>query len=199
MKLDAIGPKNRKPDEPILNCNKSKELVDFWQWAYSDLVGNTERGILAEYLVALACDIENTVRIGWNAFDLEVNGIKIEVKSSAYLQTWEQSKISSPVFGIAKTKAWDYIKNIYAETSERQADVYVFALLSHQDKETLNPLDTNQWDFYVLDRKTIDLKANDQKQLTLNTLCLWGANKCSYNDLKHTIQEKSNHRKGINL
>jgi hypothetical protein len=194
MKLDAIEVKKRDQDEPILNCDKTKKLVDFWQWAYSDLVGNTERGILAEYIVALACDIENATRISWNAFDLEVNNIKIEVKSSGYLQTWQQNKISSPKFGIAKTKAWDYINNIYSEISERQADIYVFALLSHRDKLSLNPLDTNQRDFYVLDRNTIDLKGKDQKQVTLNTLSEWGANKCSYQDLKRNIQEKFNQR-----
>ncbi len=32
----------------------SSTIKDFWQWAYSDLVGNTDRGTLAEYIVAKA-------------------------------------------------------------------------------------------------------------------------------------------------
>jgi hypothetical protein len=192
MSLDAIEFKEREENEPILNCEKSIKIVDFWRWAYSDLVGNTERGILAEYLVAVACDIEDQIRISWNSFDLEFDSIKIEVKSSAYLQTWKQNKISNPIFGIAKTKSWDYINNTYSEISERQADIYVFALLAHQDKKTLNPLDTAQWDYYVLDRKTIDLKANNQKQVSIKTLIAWGANKCSYQDLKQNIRNRFN-------
>ena len=29
-------------------------VLDFWKWAYSDLLDNAQRGILAEYLVANA-------------------------------------------------------------------------------------------------------------------------------------------------
>ncbi len=34
----------------------SSTIKDFWQWAYSDLVGNTDRGTLAEYIVAFTGD-----------------------------------------------------------------------------------------------------------------------------------------------
>lgn len=27
-------------------------LADFWRWAYSDLLNNTSRGVMAEFLVA---------------------------------------------------------------------------------------------------------------------------------------------------
>lgn len=29
-------------------------VVDFWSWAYSDLLNNTDRGVLAEYIVCSA-------------------------------------------------------------------------------------------------------------------------------------------------
>ena len=29
----------------------NKKIIDYWIWAFSDLVGNTDRGNLAEYLV----------------------------------------------------------------------------------------------------------------------------------------------------
>ena len=29
-------------------------MLDFWRWAFSDLRDNTQRGVLAEFLVALA-------------------------------------------------------------------------------------------------------------------------------------------------
>ena len=37
-------------------------LVEFWQWMGSDLVGNTFRGAVAEYLVANALGVADGVR-----------------------------------------------------------------------------------------------------------------------------------------
>jgi hypothetical protein len=65
-------------------------LLDFWQWAYSDLLSNTNRGRLAEFIVARALSLGLTdVRIEWDAVDLVTpTGVKVEVKSAAYLQSW---------------------------------------------------------------------------------------------------------------
>jgi hypothetical protein len=60
-------------------------LLSFWQWSASDLVGNTARGCLAEYIVATALGLTSGVRNDWEAYDLEFNGWKIEVKSSGHL------------------------------------------------------------------------------------------------------------------
>jgi hypothetical protein len=38
----------------------------FSRWAFSDLRGNTTRGILAEFLVAKAVGDERALRIGWD-------------------------------------------------------------------------------------------------------------------------------------
>ncbi len=188
MDLDSIKFTKKSATEQILNCGKIKTLLDYWQWAYSDLVGNTERGILAEYLVALACNIEDSVRIGWDSFDLLVdNEIKVEVKSSSYLQTWKQKKFSKPVFGIAKTKAWDYVNNVYENHTKRQADIYVFSLLSHRDKKTLNPLDLKQWEFYILHTKTIDAKMENKKSISLDKILDYGATKCDFENLHRDI------------
>lgn len=46
-------------------------LIDFWRWSVSDLVSNTTRGILAEYIVGAAIGIESMgVREEWDAYDL---------------------------------------------------------------------------------------------------------------------------------
>ncbi len=188
MDLDSIKFTRKSATEQILNCGKIKTLLDYWQWAYSDLIGNTERGILAEYLVALACNIEDSVRISWDSFDLLVdNEIKVEVKSSSYLQSWKQTKFSKPVFGIAKTKAWDYVNNVYDNHTKRQADIYVFALLSHLDKKTLNPLDLKQWAFYILHTKTIDAKMGNKKSISLDKILDNGATKCDFENLHRDI------------
>ena len=54
----------RRPDERIRLGGKDLGacLLDFWRWSGSDLVGNTQRGILAEYLVALALGANDGLR-----------------------------------------------------------------------------------------------------------------------------------------
>lgn len=52
-------------------------------------MGNTVRGVIAEFLVASALGISGDMREAWSPFDLLTeDGIKIEVKSSAYVQQW---------------------------------------------------------------------------------------------------------------
>lgn len=141
-----------------INALNAATVGDYWQWAYSDIIGNTDRGALAEFIVARALGTTAPVRNGWAAYDLETpGGIRVEVKSSAYLQSWFQKRPSSPGFGIRKTLAWDPATNAYDQSKRRQADVYVFCLLAHQeDKATLNPLDLAQWEFYVVATHDLD-------------------------------------------
>jgi hypothetical protein len=54
--------------------------------------------------------------------------------------------------------------------SKRQADVYVFAVLYHQDKATLNPFDLDQWNFYVLSTKVLNERTRSQHSITLKSL-----------------------------
>ena len=63
-------------------------LKDFWSWNQSDLLSNTLRGKLAEFIVGTAVDAVTNTRIEWDAYDLFTpDGIKIEVKSSSNLQS----------------------------------------------------------------------------------------------------------------
>lgn len=143
------------------------ELADFWAWSVSDLVSNTTRGRLAEYIVARALGISTAgVRAEWDPFDLETpSGIRIEVKSAAYLQTWYQPRLSSIAFSAPATRAWDAETNVWSTEVKRQADVYVFALLLHQDKATLDPLDVAQWQFFVLPTTVLDAHLPGQRSI----------------------------------
>ena len=188
--LNAIPFQTKSGNEAILGINSGKTLVNFWQWAYSDLLGNTERGYVAEYLVALACNLDNEPRISWDSYDLKLkNGIKVEVKSSAYLQTWKQNAFTRPVFGIQKTHAWNYIDNLFDQVKKRQADVYVFALLAHKDKMTANPLDTSQWEFYVMKTEILDKEVKDSKTITLDKIIKLSATQCAFQELEKTIDK----------
>lgn len=160
------------------------DLQSFHQWAYSDVLTNTQRGILAEYIVAKALGIDSTKRVEWEAFDLITKeGLKIEVKSSAYLQSWKQNGLSKISFGIQATKAWNPSTNEYSKEQKRQADVYVFCLLQHIELDTVNPLDVTQWTFYVLPTKVLNEKVPNQKSIGLSGLKLLGSAELIYEDL----------------
>lgn len=56
---------------------------------------NAERGALAEYLVACALEVNDNVRVNWDKYDLlSPEGIAVEVKSSGYLQSWDQDTVN---------------------------------------------------------------------------------------------------------
>ena len=147
MRYPEIDPQILPPDAPILAKDGSKvgELKDFWQWAYSNLIDNTARGKLAEYLIACALGIEKTPTQPWAAFDLQSKeGLAIEVKTSGYLQAWGQNELSKIVFGIPQTHGWDGENGKYAEGLKRQSDLYIFCVHNHKEQETINPLFSNR-------------------------------------------------------
>ena len=42
--IPIIEIERKSGKEKFVNMNKEISLNDFWSWAYSDLIGNTERG-----------------------------------------------------------------------------------------------------------------------------------------------------------
>lgn len=147
-------------------------LLSFWQWSASDLVSNVTRGRLAEFIVATALGVDVTgVRNDWDAFDLTTPlGLKIEVKSAAHIQSWFQTRLSKVVFQTAPTRAWDSATNRTSDECRRQADVYVLALLHHQDKATVNPLDLAQWSFFVVPTRVLDRRKGNPDSIALGPL-----------------------------
>jgi hypothetical protein len=147
------------------------DLLSFWQWSVSDLVSNATRGVLAEYIVAQALGVATETRNEWDAFDLRATPtLKVEVKSSSYIQSWFQKDLSSIVFVVGPRRQWDADTNVQNKQSEWQADVYVFALLKHQDKKTVDPMNLDQWDFYVVGVSTLKNRTTSQKSITLKSL-----------------------------
>lgn len=168
--------------------NHVAKLEDFWSWAHSDLLGNTERGVLAEYIVACAMGIQGNERVEWDKYDLRSEeGITVEVKASGYLQSWGQKDLSKLIFGIQPTLGWNSKTNEYDTNKKRQADIYVFCVHKHIEKETANPLDLKQWEFYLLPTKILDQKVGNQKNITLTSLLKIGAVLCRYEDLHKKI------------
>lgn len=164
-------------------------LLEFWQWSQSNLLNNTLRGTIAEFIVAKAVNATNTIRVEWDAYDLiTLEGLKIEVKSAAYLQSWQQERDSSIQFSIRPAKGWDAATNISAVESGRSADVYVFCLLKEKDRSLVNPLNLDQWDFFILTTEQINQEKGMQKMIGINSLLKMNPIVSSYDELGAAVQ-----------
>jgi len=157
-------------------------------------MSNATRGILAEFLVAAAIGQSDGVRSEWDAYDLQTSsGLKLEVKSSAYLQSWYQRDVSRIIFSIPPTRAWNAQTNRYALETQRQADVYVFALLHHKEQDTVNPLDLAQWTFFVVSRKRLECARPKFKSVALGQLLKIRPRVSTFHELPAAI-EREGHR-----
>ena len=187
MNLPKIKGEKKTGQESFITKNGMSgfNLIDFWSWNQSDLVVNITRGILSEFIVKQSLEIESDTRIEWDDYDLVSNsGKKIEVKSSSYIQSWNQNKFSEIEFDISPTRS---TSGDYSEVKRRWSDFYIFCILKNKVQNTLNPLDLEQWDFYVLETKILDEKKPNQKKIRLNPLLKLNPIKCNYNELKEVI------------
>lgn len=175
-------------DEPIIGTDKT--LIDYWRWAHSCVASNSERGKLAEFYVKCAVGAAAPFRIEWDAVDVVApEGTRIEVKSSAYLQTWKCKKLSKIIFDIAPKMSWNSETNLYNEKIGRSSDLYVFCLFACQNPHIANPLDLSQWEFYLLSTKVLNARAPTQKTISLSSLIGLGARKVSYCALSSEIKK----------
>lgn len=171
-------------DEKLINDGKylPYTMLDFWKWAYSNLILNVSRGTLAEFIVKSALDyngfsMNSETKTGFEPFDLEGPIIpslnrpsRLEVKSAAYVQLWDIKHPERASFSIAPAKmpdeTGDYPDNA---SKQRNNDIYVFTLYTATDRRR-NILDLSWWQFYVL--PTYQIEADDilrnQKTISLN-------------------------------
>ncbi|UVS80359.1 hypothetical protein [Actinokineospora sp. UTMC 2448] len=186
--LDAVTVTPKTGDEPFTRAGRPLDgarLRGFWSWSCSDLIGNAMRGVLAEYIVGLALGcVDGGTRREWDAADLVTGtGLRVEVKSAAYVQSWKQTRLSTIAFDIRPTAGWDFATNTYATERKRQADVYVFCVFTPTDKATADPLDVDQWDFYVMSTDRLNMVAGGQKSISLAGLLRHRPVRCSFDGL----------------
>lgn len=172
--LDHIPATVKSGKETLTYQNKDLnfKLMDFWRWSVSDILSNATRGRLAEFIVATAVNIDiKTVRDEWGAYDLLTpENIKLEIKSAAYLQSWQQKAFSIISFSTKAARTWDELIDKRSDIPARHADVYVFCLLKHEVKQTVDPLNLDHWDFYVLSTHELNNYTRSQHSITLKSL-----------------------------
>ncbi|WP_327393159.1 hypothetical protein OG533_31495 [Streptomyces sp. NBC_01186] len=160
-------------------------VMDFWRFAMSDLRMNNVRGYFAEFLVHRALG-SAVPRQEWAGHDAETeDGVRVEVKASAYLQAWEQRQLSAIKFDGLRSKLWSP-RTGYASKATYNADVYVFAVQTAQNHEGYDPLDLDQWVFHVLPRSV--LAALDQESMALSTVRKHSGGAVGFRDLGAEIR-----------
>lgn len=170
-------------------------IHDYWVWANSDLLDNTSRGTLAEFLVAHALRRTSELYRNWDAYDIQsANGLRVEVKSSAYAQSWPQKNPSKISFDIApRSEVWNSRTNEYCKIDppERIADVYVFCLLGSHDNPFPDPMDLDQWRFFVVATTLLDQIRQNKKSISLGQL------ECIENDETDILVTEYGKLKGV--
>lgn len=110
------------------------------------------------------------------------------MKSAAYIQSWHQKKTSKITFGIAPAQSLDPKNASYHGKPRRHADVYVFCLLAHEDKSTADPLDVDQWKFYLVPTSALDRTVGKQKTVTLSSLRRLKPTEARWSDLSKEVE-----------
>ena len=174
-------------------------ITDFWRWSSSDLLTNTLRGTYAEFIVAMALGADITEgRVEWADFDLSFplewddgeehrTTVRVEVKSSSYLQAWEQSKPSVISFDIKRTTGWSP-ETGYSPDLDRRSDVYVFCLYTIADRSKADLLNLDGWQFYVASTKRINAICGTQKRISLSALSKLDPIKTDYVGLSAAVE-----------
>lgn len=194
--LGFIPSPRRGPEESFLSKGAPTEhsVGSFWAWAHSDLLANTQRAVVAEYIVGVALGDVSTTRPEWRAWDLELpdpgreRPIRVEIKATAAIQSWAQPRPTPPKFDIAPKGGWDENDGSFDETKRRRSDVYVFCVLGGDDAVP-DPLDLDQWAFYVLPSRVLDERIPTQKSITLSSLLRFEPTKIGFDGLRGAVRD----------
>jgi len=160
------------PEQALVNFPYGT-VLDFWQWAFSDLCDDEVKGWFAEWLVGMLLKIPMTRRISWANSDLIIGNrdrnLRIEVKSTAYYQSWKlldefgDAIEPKPLAVDARRKlrfppltARDATAPSNASDPQlHKSDLYVFALQNHTEHQSWNALDLSQWQFFLLRKEQL--------------------------------------------
>ena len=137
-----------------------RTVTQFREWALADLKSPTTKGMIAEYLVRCAIGLDSAPALDWDYIDIRTESGSIEVKSASALSNGPIPQPIDRSFGIAIKKRWDAAANNWAphDLTRRHADIYVFCLHNELDPQQAHPLDTAQWQFWVITSAMIDKK-----------------------------------------
>ncbi len=121
------------------------------------LVTNVLRGHVAEAIVALTLEpVWRWCAADYAAWDFErADGVRLEVKQSAYLQSWASNPSSKvkPSFDVrGRTGRWEGAT--WVDDVGRPAHLYLFCYHERQD-DSADHRDPSQWRFYIVPTESL--------------------------------------------
>ncbi len=164
-------------------------VLDFWKYQFSNL--NSFGPELAEFFVARALGIKKAENTDyWTAYDMSYKNQRIEVKSTQYVHAWNKTRVSRErTFSIEPTKN-SYWGDKSAIKYERQNDLYIFGINQNQSIENHDPLNIDNWEFYVVPTYRINSYAGErQKTISLNVVKRLSGGGVSFSELRHKVDE----------
>ena len=164
-----IPPMNISKLEPnqVIDDLYGNTVLDFWSWAFSDLISSANRSVFAEFLVGAVLGTTENTRIEWDVADHIYRGRKIKVRSAAYIEQWLQSKPSRITFPVNHVQRKAIKTSIPGITLYPRAELYVFCLFDVKERSEANMLDTGRWHFYPVAAHVIESKYRGKKTITL--------------------------------
>lgn len=163
-------------------------IIDLWKYKFSNIYNMQE--VIAEFIVEKALNMEKSYNVdSWTLYDILYREKRIEIKQTSYYHTWnENMKVSNQrIFGITKANS-SYENSDEKNKYERQNDIYVFCLNIGETKETSNPLDVSNWEFYIVPTKVINKECGNNKTISLGRVRQI-AEKKEYDEVKAYIDE----------
>lgn len=164
-------------------------MLDFWQFEFSNIYDMQDE--ISEFIVAkaLGIDVPYNKEL-WTLYDIYYKKMRIEVKETSYYHPWNvEGKVSKQrTFGITMANS-SYEDKEHPNKYERQNDIYVFCVVNGETRENANPLNLNNWDFYVIPTYVINEKCKKNKTISLNRIHSLGYKPIQYDELKKEIDK----------
>jgi hypothetical protein len=114
------------------------------------------------------------------------SGIRVEVKSSAYLQSWNQRRVSNLKFSGLTGRSWSADTNLTSEEREFRADVYVFAIHTCREPNQYDALNIRHWEFRVVGATV--LRKRGYRSITMRLLDGIAPTRFTLDELAETVE-----------
>lgn len=163
-------------------------LLDFWRWSEADLLNSLTRTRLVEFIVAtaLGAHAEGPRDERSSLALVTPDDIEVRVKSGSFLKSFHQRDLSKVVF-------IPQVRPSYSRAGSphhaHRAQVYVFALLDHVERATVDPLDLDQWRFFVPPTSKLEALVTKQHALTVPTLDDLSTGSVAYENLEAAVRK----------
>jgi hypothetical protein len=163
------------------------DILDFWKWNKSNLLEKKTRNELARFIVARALDNGSPVKEKFPSWELESSsGKRLSVRSDAFYENGKIKKNSQLKFSILGHMG-DKNTPGFTGFQRRWSDVFIFSVLITKDPEMVDPLDLDQWNFYVVPTRVLDEKDRNSSHITLGALLGIDHTVCKFHELKKAI------------